>query len=210
MELRRGRHDRPAGAGVDPPAEARVDPDRVSRAADEPADDKGARAGRRDGVRHGGDPAHLARAVDGRALLPEQRRRLSLGAARGRGERAFLPDADDRRGHDPARQGARTRRRRRGPAGARHGQTSGRAHDRVRRAPRGRRAGAVTRRAVARPGAGGKRRGRLRARAHRGGARSPAAGAHGRDQRLRRRHHDRARARAAPRLAWSRRRPSRA
>ncbi len=51
--------------------------DRLPRAADQPADH--ARAGRRprDGVRDGGDPAHLARAVDGRAVLAEQRRRLS-------------------------------------------------------------------------------------------------------------------------------------
>ena len=55
---------------------------------------------------------------------------------------------------------------------------------------------AVARRAVARPRPRGQRRGRLRARADRGGARAPAAGADRRDQGLRRRHHDRARARA--------------
>ena len=106
----------------------------------------------------------------------------------------FYPDADDRGGHDPAGQGARARRRRRRAAGARHRQAPGRAHDRLRRAPRGRRAGRVARRAVARPRPRGQRRGRLRARADRGGARAPAAGADRCDQGLRRGHHDRARA----------------
>ena len=87
-------------------------------------------------------------------------------------------------------------RRRRRPAGDRHRQAPGRAHDRLRRAPGGRRAGAVARRAVARPRSRGERRGRLRARADRRGARAPAAGADRRDQGLRRRHHDGARARA--------------
>ena len=52
---------------------------------------------------------------------------------------------------------------------------------------------AVARRAVARPRPRGERRGRLRARADRRGARPPAAGADRRDQGLRRGHHDRAR-----------------
>ena len=58
---------------------------------------------------------------------------------------------------------------------------------------------AVARRQVARPRHRGGGRGRLRARADRGGARPAAAGAHRRDQGLRRRHHHRARPRAAPR-----------
>ena len=107
------------------------------------------RAGRRgrDGVRDGGDPAYLARAVDGRAVLAGQRRRLQGRAARRRGDGPLLPDADDRRGHDPAGEGARARRRRGRAAGARDRQAPGRAHDRLRRAPGGRRAGAVARRA---------------------------------------------------------------
>src|SRR5207248_1908280 len=68
----------------------------------------------------------------------------------------------------------------------------GRAHDRLRRAPRGGRAGRIARRAVAGPGRRGQRRGRLRPRADRPGARAAAAGADRRDQGLRRRHHDRA------------------
>ena len=74
-----------------------LDPDRLPRAAHEPADH--ARAGRRGGdrVRDGGDPADLARAVDGRAVLAEQRRRLQGRAARRRADGPLLPDADDRR-----------------------------------------------------------------------------------------------------------------
>ncbi len=148
-----------------------------------------------DGARDGGDPADLPRAVDGRALLAVQRRRLPRGAAGGRADGALLPDADDRRRHDPAGEGARAGGRRGGPAGDRHRQTAGGAHDRLRRAPGGGRAGALAGRPVARPRPRGQRRGRLRARAHRGGARSPAAGADGRDQGLRRGHHHRPRAR---------------
>ena len=68
---------------------------------------------------------------------------------------------------------------------------------------------AIARRAVARPRHRGQRRGRLRARADRGGARPPAAGADRRDQGLRRRHHDRARAGAPGAASSSRPRPSR-
>src|SRR5436305_616184 len=64
----------------------------------------------------------------------------------------------------------------------------------IRGAAGGRRAGALTGRAVAGLGRGGGGRGRLRARAHRPGARPPAAGANRRDQGLRRGDHDRARA----------------
>ena len=133
---------------------------------------------------------------------------LPRGAPRRRGAGALLPDADDRRRHDPAREGARAGRRRRRPAGARDRQAPRRAHDRLRRAPRGRRAGRVARRAVARPRPRGERRGRLRARADRRGARPPAAGADRRDQGLRRRHHDRARAGPARRRSSSPRRRS--
>ena len=78
------------------------------------------RAGRRggDGVRDGGDPADQPRAVDGRAVVAGQRRRLQGGAPRRRALDALLPDADDRGGHDPAGEGAGARRRRRRAAGA--------------------------------------------------------------------------------------------
>ena len=117
------------------------------------------------------------------------------GAAGRRAHGALLPDVDDGGGHDPAGEGARAGCRRGRPAGARHRQTAGGAHDRLRRAPRGGRAGALARRPVARPRAGGQRRGRLRARADRGGARPPAAGVDRCDQGLRRGHHHGARAR---------------
>ena len=115
---------------------------------------------------------------------------------RGREPRPLLPDADDRRRHDPARQGARPGRRRRRDC---------------RRSRRRAASGAVTVGYDVRPevaeqveslgakfldlGPRGRRRGRLRARADRRGARPAAAGADRRDQGLRRRHHDRAGAR---------------
>ena len=67
----------------------------------------------RDGVRDGGDPADLARAVDGRAELAVQRLGLQVRAAGRRARHALLPDADDRGGHDPAGQGAGAGHRRR-------------------------------------------------------------------------------------------------
>ena len=144
-------------------ARLRLDPDRLPRAADQPADHTRARRRQGDRVCDGGDPADLARPGDGRAVLPEQRRGLPLRASRRRGNRPLLPDADDRCGNDPAGQGARAGRRRRRPAGDRDRQTPGCAHDRLRRSPRGRRAGRIARRAVARPRCRGQRRGRLRA-----------------------------------------------
>ena len=74
-----------------------------------PRGDARARRRRRDGVRDGGDPADLARAVDGRAVLAVERRRLPRGAARRRAHRPLLPDADDRGRDDPAGEGARPR-----------------------------------------------------------------------------------------------------
>ncbi len=59
------------------------------------------RLARRDRVRDGVDPADDARAVDGRALLAGDRRRLQGRAARGREPPPLLPDAHDRRGHRP-------------------------------------------------------------------------------------------------------------
>src|SRR2546426_32891 len=76
-----GGRDRPSGGGKDPEPRARPRPGWLPGAVVEPRHD--ACAGRREGdrVRDGGDTAHLARTVDGRALLAEQRRRLQGGAA---------------------------------------------------------------------------------------------------------------------------------
>ena len=92
-------------------AQRRPRADRLPRPAHQRRGRQGHRRHRRDRVRHGGDPAHLARAVDGRAVLAGDRRRLPRRADRRAGARPLLPDADDRRRHDPARPGARARRR---------------------------------------------------------------------------------------------------
>ena len=55
---------------------------RLPRPADQRRRHQGARGDGRDGVRDGGDPAHLARPVDGRALQPGHRRRLPRRAHR--------------------------------------------------------------------------------------------------------------------------------
>ena len=56
-----------------------------------------------DGVRDGGDPADLARAGDGRAVARRPTSRGYKAALLGAEHSTrFLPDADDRRGHDPA------------------------------------------------------------------------------------------------------------
>ena len=80
------------------------------------------RPGGRDRVRAGGDPAHLARPVDGRAVA---RRATSAGyraallGAQLLGR--FYPMLMTAAGTIPPGQGARARRRRRRPAGDRHG-----------------------------------------------------------------------------------------
>ena len=76
---------------------------------------------------------------------------------------ALLPDADDRRGHDPARAGARARRRRRRPAGDRHRPPARRGRDRVRRPHRRQGADPVAGREVLRGRGHRRRRGRAAA-----------------------------------------------
>ena len=83
-------------------ARRRHRPDRLPRPALEPEDDAGARRRRRDGLRDGGDPAHLARAVDGRAVLAVQRRRLQVRPRRDEPPRPVPADDDDRRRHGSA------------------------------------------------------------------------------------------------------------
>ena len=177
-----------------------------------PEDHAGAGRCRRHRLRDGGDPAHLARPVDGRAVFAVKRRRLQVGARRDEPPRPLPADDDDRRRHRPAGEGARARRGRRGPAGDRDRAAPGRPGHRLRRARRHRRAGALARRAVPRArGRQGRRgRGRVRARADRRGEAGPAAGARRQDRDLRRRHHDGAGARAgrprglSPPRAWRR------
>ncbi len=62
---------------------------------------QGARRARRHELLHGRDPAHHARAADGRALLAGDGRRLQGGADRRRLDRQVLPDAHDRGRDDP-------------------------------------------------------------------------------------------------------------
>ena len=111
--------------------------------------------------------------------------------------RPLLPDADDRGRHDPAREGARARRRRRRPAGARHRPAPGRAaRPATTCAPRSpsrssRSAPSGSTSGIEAGGEGGYARELTDEE-----QRPAAAGADRRDQGLRRRHHDRARARA--------------
>ena len=97
----------------DRPASARPGADRAPPAADERRRRPRAGRRRRHELRDGGDPAHHARAVDGRAVLPGHRRGLPRRADRRPGAAQVLPDAHHRRRHGPAREGARARRRRR-------------------------------------------------------------------------------------------------
>ena len=83
------------------------------------------------------DSADHARAADGCALVAGDGRRLQGGADRRRPAAALLPDADDRRRDDPAGEGARARRRRRGPAGDRDGAPARRRRLGLRRAAGG-------------------------------------------------------------------------
>ena len=103
---------------------------RLHAGAQQPAGREGAPRPQRHELRDGARAAHLARPVDGRAVLAGRHRRLQGGADRRQHARPLLPDADHRRGHDPPGAGAGDRRRRRGPAG-----------DRDRQAPRRHRRG---------------------------------------------------------------------
>jgi H+-translocating NAD(P) transhydrogenase subunit alpha len=82
-----------------------------------------------DGVCDGGDPAHLACAVDGRAVFPGDGGGLSRGADRGAGAGPLFPD--DGGGHDPAGAGAGVGRRGRRVAGDRDVAPAGRGRDGV-------------------------------------------------------------------------------
>ena len=77
----------------------------------------------------------------------------------------FFPMLMTAAGHDPAREGARARRGRRGPAGDRDGAAARRRRLGVRRAPGGARAGRVARRDVPRPRRAAARRPRAATRA---------------------------------------------
>ena len=176
--LRGGRRRLPrpqAVAGRDRRPARGPDPGRAPPAARRRRAGSRARGARSHGLLHGLDPARDARPADGRALLAEHGLRLQGGHARRRAPRQVLPDADDRRGDDPAGEGARARRRRRRPAGDRHRPAARRGRLRLRRAPGGEGAGGEPRRDVPRArrrGRGGSRR--LRGRARRGPARARA------------------------------------
>ena len=170
---RLGRRRRPQGDAADRrggrAAEAGPGPDRLPRAADQPEPRQVARRRGSHQLRHGGDPADHPRAVDGRALLAGQPRRLHVGADRGARVGEALPDDDHGGGDDPAGQGSCPGRRSRGPAGDRDGQAPRRRGHRLRR-PLGRQgAGPVARRPLPRGRGGEGRRGggRLRPPAHR-------------------------------------------
>ena len=136
-----------------------------------------ARAGRRrpDRLLPRTPAADHPRPGDGRAQLPGRHGRLQGRADRRPAGTAFLPDAYDRRRHDPAVARAHRRRRRRWLAGHRHGAPAWRPGGRVRRAPRDPRADRVAGRQVPRPRRIGQGRGRLRAGTDRRGARRTAA-----------------------------------
>ena len=152
-ERRLGVADRAQGrradAGRDRPARRRRDDHRDARpGAARPR--RGARHARDHGDRARRGAAHLARAVDGRAELDGQHRRLPRGR-RGRARvRPLLHRAGDRGGQGAAGEGARRRRRRGGTRRDRRGvePRCDRACDRP--AARGRRPGALDRRRVPR------------------------------------------------------------
>ena len=178
-------------------------------AADRSRRDRPAARARRRRVRDGVDPADHARAVDGRAVVAGDRRRVQGGAAGGGPQPEAVPDDDDRGGDDRPGARPRARRRRRGPAGDRDGAASRRGRLGVRRAARGRGAGRVAGCDVPRSRDSRRGdRGRLRARADGGAAAGAAGGARGADPRVRRRRHDGGRAGTSGAAADSRRRRS--
>ena len=90
------------------------------RAARRPRAGREPRDGRRDGGQPRPDPADaVAGPADGRPDVSGQHRRLQGRGAGGRHVRQVLSAADHGRRHGAARQGARTRHRRRRPAGHR-------------------------------------------------------------------------------------------
>ena len=148
---------RPDEAAVAAPR--RAGGDRHARAADRPAPGPRPR-----GTRRYRDLARRAAAHavpgpgDGRADLAGQRRRVQGGAGGRRGVRPVLPAADHRGGHGAAREAARARHRRRGPAGDRHRPAARRAGQRLRRAARVQGRGRVARRDVHRADVAGSAR----------------------------------------------------
>ena len=190
---------------------ARLGPDRLPRPAHQrpPASRRSPPPARR--VRDGGDPADLARAVDGRAVLARRRSPATCAVLIAAAERPrFFPMLMTAAGTIPPAQvlvlGA-------GVAGLQAIATARRLGAVVTAFDvRSRRQGAdpVAGREVLRGRGARRRRGqrRLRARADGRGAGDPAPGADGADGQVRRDHHDRARARAARRRSSSRPRPS--
>ena len=105
---------------------------------------------RRQRLRAGKAAAHFAGAIDGRAVVAGQHRRLQGGDDRGQHLRQVHADADDRGGHGQGRARADSRRRRRRIAGHRHRQAA-RCGDRgVRRPSVGEGPGRVARREMGR------------------------------------------------------------
>ena len=167
------------GAGIvlkvrAPMAAGEGGPDEMSHAAARGAAARPARHGgggrlrraRRGCRRDGAAAAHHARAVHGHPLLAGEPRGLPRGDRGGGDLRPRLPDADDRGGHGAGGERLRHGRRRRGPAGHRHGAAARRARVGDRRAAGGQGGDQVARRRLHRPRGRGKPRradgGRLR------------------------------------------------
>ena len=140
-----------AGRGGGRAAPRGTGADRLPRSAGRPRRRCAPRVARRARIRHGVDPAHDARAVDGCAVLAGDRRRLQGRAPRRGASPPLLSDADDRGRHGAACEGARDRRRRRGPAGDRDSTPARRRRHRLRRPPGRARADRESRRELARP-----------------------------------------------------------
>ncbi len=147
------------------PAPLRTGRRRLPRPADRP--EAGRHAGRQG--RHGDQPRRpppdpVASAVDGRAQLAGQRRRLQGRPHRGERLRPVLPVADDRGRDRQAGERPDPRDRRGRPPGHRHRAPAGRRRQGLRRPVRDEGAGRVARGDVHRPQVGRRRvrRGRLR------------------------------------------------
>ena len=172
--LGRGRHrqGRAARRGGDREARLQQRADRLPRPADQPADGA-ARWPPRARPPSPWRPSRASRAPSRWTRCPPSptSRATSAALLGAQSTRPLLPDADDRRGHDPAGEGPRPRGRRRRAAGDRHRAPPRRAGHRLRRAAAVGRAGAS--RSAPRCWTSGRRgrrgRGRLRPRADRRG-----------------------------------------
>ena len=168
---------------VQPPAQCRTGEDESRRGAGRPAGAAGRSPAACDALSEHADQrvlaraaaAHDARAGDGRAQFAGRHGRLQGGADRRAAGAALLPDADHGGRHHPSVEGADRRRRRRRPAGDRHGAPAGRPGRRLRRAAGNARTDRIARRQVPRPRRHRRGRGRLCPRAHRRGTRRTAA-----------------------------------